>query len=113
MCITANGDEMVADKEARVQVELDGVICDIPFMDPPLSMPILSMRRHIHRGHSCRIRHGGGYFRNLITRKKSHFIEKDGAYFMKMKITGEAKGPQGSSDDSTPRTGFARPGVAR
>ena len=115
-CITANGEEMVADKEALCSVELDGQLVDIPFKDLPLTMPILSMRRHIHRGHSCRISHGGGYFRNLISRRKTRFVEKDGVYFVKMRIKGPSSTMVASTrdiSDGIRSAGFTRPGVAR
>ena len=116
VCITANGDEMVADKEALCSVELDGQPMDIPFKDLPLTMPILSMRRHIHRGHSCRIQHGGGYFRNLVTRKKSRFVEKDGVYFIKMRVNGPSDKLTAVAKDNSDgirSAGFTRPGAAR
>ena len=113
ICITANGEEMVADKEVQCSVELDGQVIDIPFKDLPLTMPILSMRRHIHRGHSCRIKHGGGYFRNLISRKKTRFIEKDGVYFIKMKIRGSSNAEAVNVNSNDRPAGFTRPGVAR
>jgi hypothetical protein len=102
-CITANGEEMVADQVAHLHVELDGQGCDIPFSKLPLTMPIISLRRHIHRGHRCRIQANGGYFRNIVTRKKARFIEKDGVYFMRLKVRG--------STDEFPPLGFARPGT--
>lgn len=102
-CITANGEEMIADQVASLHVELDGQGCDIPFSKLPLTMPIISVRRHIHRGHRCRIQENGGYFRNVATRKKARFIEKDGVYFMRMKV-------RGSTDEFPPLTGFTRPG---
>ena len=102
-CITANGEEMIADQVANLRVSLDGQACDIPFSKLPLSMPIISVRKHIHRGHRCRIQEGGGYFRNTQNRKKSRFIEKDGVYFMRLKVIG--------SSGESPSLGFARPGT--
>ena len=96
-CITANGEEMIADEVAHLSVELDGQGCNIPFSKLPLSMPIISVRRHIHRGHRCRIQENGGYFRNTANRKKSRFIEKDGVYFMRLKVTGNCDEPPPSS----------------
>ena len=78
--ITASGEEMICTEVAHVRVALDGQTSDIPFSDLPLDVPMISVRRHVHRGHGCRIREGGGYFRNNLTRKKSRFIEKDGVY---------------------------------
>ena len=101
-CFTANGEEMLADQVARLRVELDGEESEIPFSNLPITMPIISVRRHIHRGYRCRIHENGGYFRNVTTRQKSKFIEKDGVYFMKMKIMGNT----GTGTEA----GFARPG---
>ena len=58
--ITANGEKMIADQVAHLNVALDGQACDIPFFNLPLSMPIISMRKHIRRGHRCRIQENGG-----------------------------------------------------
>ena len=97
ICTTANGDEMVADKVARIRVALDGEECEIPFSDLPLEMPIISVRQHVGpRKHSCRIRDGGGYFRHTATKRKSRFIEKEGVYFMRMKILGQVGEPESS-----------------
>ena len=104
-CTTANGGEMVADRVVPLTVELDGQRIDIPFDDLPLTMPILSMRRHIHRGQRCRVDLGGGCFRNKATRKKSRLIENDAVYFMRMKI-------MGSNSDGKPAD-FARQDARR
>ena len=95
---------MVADKVAKLRVALDGEECVIPFSDLPLEMPIISVRQHVGpRKHSCRIRHGGGYFRNTQTKVKSRFIEREGVYFMRMKVISQVK------DDGQQL--FARPGA--
>ena len=104
ICTTANGQEMVADKVAKLRVALDGEECVIPFSDLPLEMPIISVRQHVgSRKHSCRIRNGGGYFRNTQTKVKSRFIEREGVYFMRMKVISQVK-----DDGQQP---FARPGA--
>ena len=104
ICTTANGQEMVADKVAKLRVALDGEECVIPFSDLPLEMPIISVRQHVGpRKHSCRIQSGGGYFRNTQTKVKSRFIEREGVYFMRMKVISQVK------DDGQQL--FARPGV--
>ena len=73
----------------------------MPFSHLKFDMPILSVRRHIHRGHRCRIRVGGGYFRNIVTKTKSRFVEREGVYFIRLKVVGAAE---------TPASVFARPG---
>ena len=95
-CITANGGEMIVDKMASVRVLVDGQECTIPFSHLKLDMPILSVRRHIHRGCRCRIREGGGYFRNISTRQKSRFVERERVYFIRMKILGQSDTGKGS-----------------
>ena len=112
ICSTASGEQMLADKEALCSVELDGQPVDIAFRDLPLTMPILSMRRRIHRGHSCRIRDGGGYFRNLATRKKTRFVEKDCVYFVRMKIKGPSTIESTSVSSNERPSGVARHGAA-
>ena len=104
VCTAANGQEMVADKVAVLKVTLDGQESSIPFSDLPLEMPIVSVRQHVgSRKHTCRIQDGGGYFRNVETRKKSRFVEREGVYFMRMKILGQR--------DEGSTMPFGRPGV--
>ena len=90
-CITANGGEMIAKNVVKLRVALDGQPIDIPFPDLPVTMPIISVRKHIHRGHNCRIREGGGYFRNKVTGAKSRLIEKDGVYCIRLKVLGQSR----------------------
>ena len=108
-CITANGEEMLADEVATLSVEMggNGEECDIPFSHLPLSMPILSVRKHVHRGHRCRIQERGGYFRNVVTRKKARFIAKDGVYSIKIRMLGNSK----ATSHSVPMPSFGRPGT--
>ena len=88
---------MVADKVAYLKVKLDGQETEIPFSNLPLSMPIISVRQHVKsRKHSCRIQEGGGYFRNLKTRAKARFVEKEGVYFVRMQVSGQVPGDRSS-----------------
>ena len=103
-CITASGEEMVVNQMANTNVLLDGQPCTVPSSDLKLDMPILSVRRHIHRGYRCRIREGGGYFRNTKTRAKARFVEREGVYFIRMKVLGQASDKGASL--------FGRPGTA-
>ena len=106
VCQTANGEEMVASKIAYVRVALDGQECKIPLSDLPLKMPMISVRQHVGpRKHSCRTQQGGGYFRNLATRAKSRFIEREGVYFIRLKVLGNV-----ARDNCQP---FGRQGIAR
>ena len=70
-----------------------GESMDINFSDTPVTVPILSMRKHIHRGCRCRIQNGGGYFRDTKTGRKQRFIEKGGVYFMKMRVSNQGLPP--------------------
>ena len=106
-CVTANGKTMDAEDEVALTVELDGERIDIPFSDLPLTMPILSVRKHVRRNHRCRIKEGGGYFTHNVTSKRTRFVEKEGVYFMRMKVVGLSE--QLEADKSM---GFVRP-VAR
>ena len=106
-CVTANGKTMDAEDEVALTVELDGERIDIPFSDLPLTMPILSVRKHVRRNHRCRIKEGGGYFTHNVTNKRTRFVEKEGVYFMRMKVVGLSE--QLGADKSM---GFVRP-VAR
>ena len=104
ICTTGNGKTMIADKVTKIWVALGGEECAIPFSDLPLEMPIISIRQHVGPcKHSWRIRHGGGYCRHTQTKVKSRYIEKEGVYFMRMKVLGQVK-----DDGQSP---FARPGA--
>ena len=88
-------------------MELDAEKIDIPFSDLPLTMPILSVRKHVRRNHRCRIKEGGGYFTHNVTKKRTRFVEKEGVYFMRMKVVSQSD--QAKTDKSMD---FVRP-VAR
>ena len=58
------------------------------------------------RGHSARLNENGGYLRNLITRTKVPVYEKEGVYYLKVKI----RSPDTDTTSSSPDAGFARQG---
>ena len=85
-CIMANGDELVITKELEVLCGLDGQDVPVTFADLPVSCPILSVRRIVRRGNKVVFEDEGGYILEKATGKKMYFIEREGVYFIKMKI---------------------------
>ena len=100
-------------KKGRVVVDAcladkNGRLADfpIPFNDMKVQLPILSLRNTMKRGHSARLNENGGYLRNLITRTKVPVYEKEGVYYLKVKI----RSPDTDTTSSSPDAGFARQG---
>ena len=108
-CITANGEEMEVNQVATLKVALDGQASDIPFSKLPLTMPIISVRKHCARGHRCRLNENSGYFRNVQTRQKTRFVVKDGVYFVRLHIATDLSKTCEPCQPPEPR--FIRPDV--
>ena len=85
-CITANGGEMVIDKEIDLDCEFGDHKMSIVFADLPVQCPILSVRRIIKKGNRVIFNDGGGFIEHTVTRRRINFIEREGVYFIKMNI---------------------------
>ena len=49
-CITASGEELVVKHGANFNVTLNGVESQVPLLNLPLTMPIISVRKHCATG---------------------------------------------------------------
>ena len=85
-CITANGGEMLIDKEIDIDCEFGDHKMSITFADLPVQCPILSVRRIIKKGNRVIFNDGGGYIEHTVTRRRIDFIEREGVYFIKMNL---------------------------
>ena len=76
---------------------MDGHKVPITFSDLPVQCPILSVRRIVRRGNKVVFNLDGGYIKHKATGNKMYFVEREGIYFIKMKIL----------DAESPESGFA------
>ena len=86
-CTAANGGDMTVRGEQIVEYEVEeGHKCVTTFLNAGCELPIISVRKLTRDGNIVvfdkRIK--GGYIKNLRTGKVTHFVEKDGIYFLKM-----------------------------
>ena len=65
---------------------VDGVPVTIPFTNMKVKTPVASVRRFINTGNTVTFYEGGGSIVNNDTGAKVEFIEKDGVYFLKLRI---------------------------
>jgi hypothetical protein len=103
-CITANGGEMICDSEIELKCETDGHTMNIKLSDLPVSCPILSVRRIVKKGNDVVFNDGGGYILHRQSKRRIEFVEREGVYFIRMKITGAVN--RGGNE-----SGFARRGA--
>ena len=85
-CVLANGDPMESDEVVDLKVGIEGETHVIEFDDLPVECPIISVRKIVHKGNKVVFQQKGGYILNEATRKKLHFIEKHGVYFIKIMV---------------------------
>ena len=85
---------------------VEGNQCSVDFDVIPVAMPILSVKLLAKRGHNVEFDDelGGGCITNKVTGHKSHVIERDGVYFLKMQRIRPTK-PE-------PAKPFGRPGLS-
>ena len=103
-CITACGTPLEHRGHCNLNVEIGGEDHILPMDDLDVDVPILSVRRIVRRGNLVKFRRGGGYIQNARTGRKLPFIERQGVYFIKVKV----KDP--SPADSIDKSVFSRPG---
>ena len=104
-CVTANGGEMVIDKEIGLSVQLDGQPVTIKLSELPVQCPILSVRKIVKRGNRVAFQYQGGYIVHKATGRKNNFVDNDGVYFVRMKLPGCI-----TKDVESNESGFSRPG---
>ena len=62
----------------NLNVSIAGEHHILPMDDLPLEMPILSVRKIVRRGNYVAFRDGGGYIKNVKSRKRLHFVKRQG-----------------------------------
>ena len=85
-CVLADGTPLESDKVVDVHVDIEGENHVIEFDDLPVECPIISVKKIVHKGNKVIFQEKGGYILNVDTRKKLHFVEKQGVYFIKIKV---------------------------
>lgn len=99
---TAGGQELKNEGRCRIETTVDGHDFPVPFQNMRVDVPILSVRKYVKAGLTFDCSEEGGYMESRTNGKRFRFIESDGAFWIKMKVTPP------SADD--PMKGFARPG---
>ena len=78
---------MIVQGEQTVHYEVaEGHKCATTFLNAGCELPIISVRKLTRDGNLVVFdrRVNGGYIKHLKSGKLTHFIEKDGVYFLKM-----------------------------
>ena len=58
----------------------------MPFEDLPVECPIISVKNMVNNKSVVTLKDGGGYILNTVTKKKLRFVQRNGVYFIKLKI---------------------------
>jgi hypothetical protein len=99
---TAGGHELKNEGRVCIEASVDGVDFPIPFQNMKVDVPIISVRKYVKTGWKFGFDEDGGFMKNKSTGRVLHFIESDGAYWIKLKIH--------QPDPSVASLGFTRPG---
>ena len=91
---------------------MDGHDFPVPFQNMRVDVPILSVRKYVKAGFSFHFSEEGGFMQSNINGKRFDFIESDGAFWIKMKVSKPGVAPQSESNVTRPskKQLFARPG---
>ena len=92
-CVLADGKEIVSEGVVYVEVDIQGERHVIPFDDLPVECPIISVRRIVRKGNLVKFKKAGGYIYNKATKKKLYFVEKNGVYFIRVKVVDPEESP--------------------
>ena len=87
-CVLADGSELMVDKEIDLLCKFGEHELPITYSQLPVSCPILSVRRIVRRGNRVMFTDDGGYIEHKVTGRRIDFVEREGVYFVKMKILG-------------------------
>ena len=96
---------MVPDKEIELNLELDGQPMTVKLSELPVQMPILSVRKIVKKGNKVMFQAQGGRIVNKNTGRKLNLVDRDGVYFVRMKLPGSA-----AQNVEPNKSGFSRPG---
>ena len=84
-----------------MEAEIDDETHMIPFEDLPIECPIISVKKIVKKKSVVTFQDGGGYILNTVTKRKLRCVERNGVYFIKLKIL---------EPSEKKMSGFARPG---
>ena len=70
----------------EVEAEIDDETHMIPFEDLPVECPIMSVKKIVKKKSVVTFKDGGGYILNTVIKKKLRLVERNGVYFIKLKI---------------------------
>ena len=85
-CKTTNGEEIVVGKEIELNVELDGQPVTIKLSELPVQCPILSVRKIVKKANMVVFQNQGGYIVHKATGRNINIVDRDGVYFVRMKL---------------------------
>ena len=85
-CVLADGSPMESSETVDVLALIDGEKHTIEFDDLPVECPIISVRKIVRKGNRVVFQENGGYIVNTTSKKKLHFVEKQGVYFIKLDV---------------------------
>ena len=85
-CVSACGTKLEHNGYCNLHVEIGGEEHILPMDDLNVDVPILSVRKIVRNGNYVKCRLGGGYIFNKKTGKKLYFVERQGVYFVKVKM---------------------------
>ena len=91
-----------------MSVVIDGEEHELPMNDPPLEMPILSVRNIVRKGNYTPFRDGGSYIKNVKTGHNMRFVGRQGVYFTKVLVKAPSLGKTSESWRTT--ACFGQPG---
>ena len=83
---TAGGHKLANEGRCRIEALVDGHAFPVPFQNMKVDVPILSVRKYVRNGFGFHFEEHGGYMESRANGRKFHFIEADGAYWIKMKV---------------------------
>ena len=102
---TAGGHKLANEGRCRVNATVNGEDFPVPFQNMKVDVPILSGRKYMKNGYDFHFTEQGGYMKCRLNGKIFNFIEADGAFWIKMRISAP---PSGKAKSSV----FSRPGTA-
>ena len=85
-CVLADGTEIRSEGVVEVRAEIEGEEHIIPFDDLPVECPIISVRRIVRKGNIVKFKKDGGYILNASSGRKLRFVERNGVYYIKLKV---------------------------
>lgn len=103
---TAGGHELRNEGRCRVEASVEGDDFPIAFQNMRVDVPILSVRKYVKGGWDFKFSEAdGGSMTCRQNGKVFHFIEADGAFWVKLKVSPP------SNIIERPSSGFTRPGT--